>query len=60
MGKLVGKVGAGKDGGGRAIGQGKGKGGGGPAAGPSGVAGAELGPVWQERGEDEEEPLNGD
>ena len=45
-------MGAGKEGGGRAIGQGKGNGGGGPtpppAGGPSGVAGAELGPVARE------------
>ena len=64
LGKLVGKVGAGKEGGGRAIGQGKGNGGGGPV-GPSGVvAGAELGPEGGKRGEDDEdialEPLNGD
>ena len=54
MGRLlvVGKGGTGKEGGGRAIGQGKGNGGGGtpPAGpgGPSGVAGAELGPVARE------------
>ena len=56
-------MGAGKEGGGRAIGQGKGNGGGGPV-GPSGVvAGAELGPVA--RGvrmmkTSRLEPLNGD
>ena len=43
---LLGKVGAGKGGGGRTIGQqGSGSAGGGPEVpGPSGVAGAELGP----------------
>ena len=42
---LLGKVGAGKVGGGRTIGQqGSGSAGGGPEVGPSGVAGAELGP----------------